>query len=103
MCGVSHHAPKHAKHNSTLGNSLSRHLGRGKTWYLRHASAEQAPPLGDLRRLHLPDDTLVYYIIENEFSGRIKGIEIAIADAAESEDHLISPEDVVGVRWHGNR
>jgi len=37
----------------------------------------------------------VYYIIENEFSGRIKGIEIAIADAAESEDHLISPEDVV--------
>ena len=33
----------------------------------------------------------------NEFSGRIKGIEIAIADAAESEDHLISPEDVVRV------
>ncbi len=33
----------------------------------------------------------------NEFSGRIKGIEIAIADAAEGEDHLISPEDVVRV------
>jgi hypothetical protein len=33
----------------------------------------------------------------NEFSGRIKGIEIAIADASESEDHLISPEDVVRV------
>jgi len=33
----------------------------------------------------------------NEFSGRVKGVEIAIADAAESEDHLISPEDVVRV------
>jgi arylsulfatase len=33
----------------------------------------------------------------NEFSGSIKGIEIAIADASESEDHLISPEDVVRV------
>jgi hypothetical protein len=33
----------------------------------------------------------------NEFSGRIKGVEIAIAEAAESADHLISAEDVVRV------
>ena len=33
----------------------------------------------------------------NEFSGRIKGVELAIADAAQSADHLVSPEDVVRV------
>jgi len=31
----------------------------------------------------------------NEFSGRVKGLEIAIADAATSADHLISAEEVV--------
>ena len=33
----------------------------------------------------------------NEFSGRIKGVQIAIAEAAEDLDHLISPEEVVRV------
>jgi arylsulfatase A-like enzyme len=33
----------------------------------------------------------------NAFSGRIKGVEIAIADAAESSDHLVSPEEVVRI------
>jgi arylsulfatase len=34
---------------------------------------------------------------DNAFSGRIKGVEIAIAEAAESADHLISPEEVVRI------
>ena len=38
---------------------------------------------------------------ENEFSGRIKGVEIAIADASNSADHLISPEEVVRVAMEG--
>jgi hypothetical protein len=33
----------------------------------------------------------------NEFTGRVKGVEIAIAEAAESIDHLISPEDAVRI------
>jgi arylsulfatase len=33
----------------------------------------------------------------NEFTGRVKGIEIAIAAAAESADHLVSPEDALRV------
>jgi arylsulfatase A-like enzyme len=33
----------------------------------------------------------------NAFSGRVKGVEIAIAEAAESADHLISPDEVVRV------
>jgi arylsulfatase len=33
----------------------------------------------------------------NSFTGRIKGVEIAIADAAESMDHLVSPEEVIRV------
>ena len=32
----------------------------------------------------------------NAFSGRVKGLQIAIAEAAESFEHLVSPED--GVR-----
>jgi len=28
----------------------------------------------------------------NAFNGRIKGVQLAIAEAAESVDHLISPE-----------
>jgi arylsulfatase A-like enzyme len=31
----------------------------------------------------------------NEFNGQVKGVEIAIAAAAESSDHLVSPEDAV--------
>jgi hypothetical protein len=34
---------------------------------------------------------------DNAFSGRIKGVEIAIGDAAESVDHLVSPEEVVRI------
>jgi hypothetical protein len=33
----------------------------------------------------------------NEFNGRVKGVEIAIAEAAESHDHLVSPEDAVRI------
>ena len=33
----------------------------------------------------------------NQFSGRVKGVQIAIADAAQSSDHLVSPEDAVRI------
>ena len=33
----------------------------------------------------------------NEFSGRVKGVQIAIADAAESGDHVVSPEEAIRV------
>jgi arylsulfatase A-like enzyme len=33
----------------------------------------------------------------NAFNGRVKGVEIAIADAAENSDHLVSPEDAMRV------
>jgi len=33
----------------------------------------------------------------NEFNGDVKGVEIAIADAAESVDHLIQPEDAIRI------
>src|SRR4030095_11894597 len=33
----------------------------------------------------------------NSFNGRVKGVQIAIADAAESTDHLVSPEEVVRI------
>ncbi len=33
----------------------------------------------------------------NEFSGRIKGVQLAIADDAVSLDHLISPEDAIRI------
>ena len=33
----------------------------------------------------------------NEFSGRVKGVQLAIAEAAESVDHLVSPEEAVHV------
>ncbi len=33
----------------------------------------------------------------NEFSGRVKGVQIAIAEAAESADHLVSAEDAMRV------
>jgi arylsulfatase len=31
----------------------------------------------------------------NEFTGRVKGVEITIADAADSADHVISPEEAM--------
>jgi len=34
---------------------------------------------------------------DNEFSGRVKGVEIAIAEAADIPDHIVSPEEVVRV------
>ena len=33
----------------------------------------------------------------NEFSGEVKGAEIAIAEAAESVDHLVKPEDAIRI------
>jgi hypothetical protein len=33
----------------------------------------------------------------NEFTGRVKGVEIAVAEAGEDADHLISADDVVRV------
>jgi arylsulfatase A-like enzyme len=33
----------------------------------------------------------------NEFTGRVKGVEIAIADAAEHVDHLVSPAEAVRI------
>jgi arylsulfatase A-like enzyme len=33
----------------------------------------------------------------NEFSGHVKGVQLAIAEAAESHDHLVSPEEAVRI------
>ena len=33
----------------------------------------------------------------NAFNGRIKGVQIAIAEAAESVDHLVKPEDAIWI------
>jgi hypothetical protein len=33
----------------------------------------------------------------NAFTGRVKGVQLAIAEAAESSDHLVSPEDAIRV------
>jgi arylsulfatase len=33
----------------------------------------------------------------NAFNGHIKGVQIAIADAAENSDHLVSPEEAVRI------
>jgi len=33
----------------------------------------------------------------NAFNGQVKGVQIAIADAAESVDHLINPEDAIRI------
>jgi hypothetical protein len=33
----------------------------------------------------------------NGFSDRVKGVQFAIADAAENSDHLVSPQETVGI------
>ena len=33
----------------------------------------------------------------NEFTGRIKGVQLAIADAAENAEHLVNPEEAIRV------
>jgi arylsulfatase len=33
----------------------------------------------------------------NAFNGRVKGVQIAIADAAENSAHLVSPEDALRI------
>jgi arylsulfatase A-like enzyme len=33
----------------------------------------------------------------NEFSGRVKGVQIALAEAAETADHMVSPEDAMRI------
>ena len=39
----------------------------------------------------------------NAFNGTVKGVQLAIADAAESADHLIAPRTPSAWRWRGNR
>ncbi|MDM0116301.1 arylsulfatase [Variovorax sp. J22R133] len=34
---------------------------------------------------------------DNAFNGRVKGVQLAISDAAESVDHLVSPEDAMRI------
>ena len=33
----------------------------------------------------------------NEFTGRVKGVQIALGDAAENAEHLISPEEAIRI------
>ena len=33
----------------------------------------------------------------NEFTGKVKGVQLAIAKDAESLDHLVSPEDAIRI------
>jgi hypothetical protein len=33
----------------------------------------------------------------NAFNGRVKGVQIAIADAAQADDHLVSPADAIRI------
>ena len=33
----------------------------------------------------------------NAFNGRVRGVQIAIAEAAESDTHMVSPEEAVRV------
>lgn len=33
----------------------------------------------------------------NAFNGRVKGVQLAIAEAAEAENHLVSPEDAIRI------
>ena len=33
----------------------------------------------------------------NAFNGRVKGVQLAIADAAENSDHLVKPEDAIRI------
>jgi hypothetical protein len=33
----------------------------------------------------------------NAFNGRVRGVQLAIADAAEHLDHLVSPEEAVRI------
>ncbi len=34
---------------------------------------------------------------DNRFNGKVKGVQLAIADAAESADHQIDPEDAIRI------
>ena len=33
----------------------------------------------------------------NAFNGRVKGVQLAIADAAEADNHLVSPADAIRI------
>ena len=33
----------------------------------------------------------------NAFNGRVKGVQITIAEAAESDDHKVSPEEAIRI------
>jgi len=32
---------------------------------------------------------------DNHFNGEVKGVQLAILDAAENSDHLVKPEDAI--------
>jgi arylsulfatase len=38
-----------------------------------------------------------YGPLVNRFNGRVKGVQLAIADAAENSDHLVKPEDAIRI------
>jgi hypothetical protein len=33
----------------------------------------------------------------NAFNGKVKGVQLAIAEAAENSDHLVSPDDAIRI------
>ena len=39
----------------------------------------------------------LFLILMTEFSGHVKGVQLAIAKDAESLDHLVTPEDAVRI------
>ena len=39
----------------------------------------------------------------NAFNGRVKGVQLAIAEAAENSDHLVSPEDAIRMPWSASK
>ena len=39
----------------------------------------------------------------NAFNGRVKGVQLAIAEAAENADHLVDPETPSASPWRGSR
>jgi arylsulfatase len=38
-----------------------------------------------------------YGPLGNAFNGKVKGVQLAITDAAESVDHLVKPEDAIRI------
>jgi hypothetical protein len=38
-----------------------------------------------------------YQAARNAFNGRVKGVQLAIADAAQAEDHVVAPEEALRI------